>query len=97
MPPPQSAKPPPTKPPSTYENDKQRLESISETAEKGASKGRGKEQGKSKGKSGAAVGAKGTKCATGEHDERANSEYTSYTARERNWGPLKQKEEWEKR
>ena len=45
-PPPQSAKPPPPKPPSTYANDKPRLDSISETAEKGTSKGKGKEQGK---------------------------------------------------
>ena len=97
MPPPQSSKPPPPKPPSTYANDKPRLESISETAEKGTSKGKGKEQGKAKGKSGTAVGTEGGKCSTGTQGETANIEYTSYTARERNWGTLKQKEEWGKR
>ena len=49
-PPPQIAKPPPPKPPSTYANDKIRLESINETTEKGTSKGKGKEQGKPNGK-----------------------------------------------
>ena len=49
-PPPQSAKPPPPKPHATYANDK-RLESISETAEKGTIKGKGKDKGKPKGKS----------------------------------------------
>ena len=34
-PPPQSAKPPPTKPPSKYANDKPRLGRISEAVEKG--------------------------------------------------------------
>ena len=33
--------PPPPKPPSTFANDRPRMESISETAEKGSSKGKG--------------------------------------------------------
>ena len=97
MPPPQSAKPPAPKPHSTYPNDKPRLESISETSEKGTIKGKGKAQGKAKGESGTAVGEKGRKCFTGAQGAQANSEYTSYTERERNCGTLKQKEEWEKR
>ena len=46
MPPPQSAKPPPPKPPSTYANAKPRMESISETEEKGT--GKAKERARNK-------------------------------------------------
>ena len=100
---PQSAKPPPPTPPSTYANDKLRLESISETTEKGKSKGKGKEQGKQKGRTeskglgkwrGQSIkGKKGTPAA---QTDDTKSVYKSYTTQEKNWGPLKQKEAWEK-
>ena len=84
-PPPQSAKPPPPRPPSTYACDI-RVESISDAAGKGKSTGQGKGQGKPKGKSNTAVGTKGSKCPTETQEAGASSEYTSYTARGKNWG-----------
>ena len=92
-PPPQSAKPPPPKPPSTYANDK-RMEISSETAEKGTGKGKGKDKGKPKGKSSKGISTKGSRNPIQRQGDKENSEYTSYTARERNWGILKQKKEW---
>ena len=96
-PPPQSAKPPPPKLPSALSRDK-RLGSINETAEKGISKGKGKDKGKPKVKSSTSHSTKGSKypieIRSVAQDDRANSEYTSYTARERNWGVLKKQEEW---
>ena len=38
---------------------------------------------------------KGIKCSTGAHGEDANSEYTIYTAKDRNPGTLKQQEVWD--
>ena len=96
-PPPQSAKPPPPKPPSTYANDKPGLDSISETAEDGTRKGKGKVQGRARGENDTAVGKTGSKCSTVTQGEGANSEYTSYTAKEKNCGTLKQQEEWGER
>ena len=87
-PPPQSAKPPPPRPPSTYANDKPRLESISETADKGTSNGKGKEKGQPKGKNDAKGVGKSTKGKKGSmvtQREETKSEYTIYTDQEKNW------------
>ena len=92
-PPPKSAKPPPpVKPPSTYGDDKPRLEIINEAPEKGNGKGRGKDQGKSKGTNdpkGRGEQKKGKTGQTGKQVGDNKSDYTSYTTREKNYGPLK--------
>ena len=96
-PPPQSAKPPPSRPPSTYANAKPRLEIISETADKGTNNGKGELHGKPRGKhdaNGVGKSTKGEKGSTATQHEEAMSEYTSYTAQEKNWGALKHQEEW---
>lgn len=71
------------------------MESIAETAEKGTSKRKGKEQGKSKGKNDAdGTGETGRKGSTRAQNEESRSGYASCADREKNWGTLKQQEEW---
>ena len=64
------------------------MESINDTAEKGANKGKGKDRGKPKGENdtkGVGKSAKGKRGSTVAQNEEAKSEYTSYTAQEKNW------------
>ena len=73
------------------------MDIISEAVKKGATKGKRKEKSKGKGKSDTGTGKKGWKYSPETHDEGAHSEYTSYTAQEKNLGTLIQKEEWGER
>ena len=85
--PPESAKPPP-QPPSTFGSDRREAEVEH----------RGKDsmqKGQKKGKSGAWQPKGGKPLAQVEEDYDRRSQYTTQTAREREWGLLKRQEEWE--